>query len=87
MAVRFLGLLPDNERAAHVAIEGLGDHKPELKVAATTALGKMHAASSVAELKKSLSDKEFSVVLAAAHALRELKDAACYEVYYAVLTG
>ena len=26
-------------------------------------------------------------MLAAAHALRELKDPACYEVYYAILTG
>jgi HEAT repeat protein len=38
-------------------------------------------------LKKALSDKEPSVVLAAAHALQVLNDPAGYEVYYAVLTG
>ena len=47
----------------------------------------MRAASSVTELQKALSDKEFGVVLAAAHALRELKHPACHEVYYAILTG
>jgi HEAT repeat protein len=86
-AVRVLGLLPDNDRATQLAEGALRDPKPEVRVAAATALGKMRAASSVAQLKKALSDKEFSVVLAAAHALRELKDPACYEVYYAILTG
>jgi HEAT repeat protein len=86
-AVRVLGLLPDNDRAAQLAKDALRDPQPEVRVAAATALGKMRAASSVAQLKTALSDKEFSVVLAAAHALRELKDPACYEVYYAILTG
>jgi len=86
-AVRVLGLLPDNDRATQLAVDALRDPKPEVRVAAATALGKMRAASSAAQLKKALSDKEFSVVLAAAHALRELKDPACYEVYYAIVTG
>jgi HEAT repeat protein len=86
-AVRVLGLLPDNDRATQLANDALRDPKPEVRVAAATALGKMRAASSIAQLKKALSDKEFSVVLAAAHALRELKDPACYEVYYAIVTG
>ena len=86
-AVRVLGLLPDNDRATQLAKNALRDPKPQVRVAAATALGKMRAASSAAQLKKALSDKEFSVVLAAAHALRELKDPACYEVYYAILTG
>jgi HEAT repeat protein len=79
--VRVLGLLPNNDRATQLATDALRDPKPEVRAAAATALGKMHAPSSVAELKKALSDKQFSVVLAAAHALRELKDPACYEVY------
>lgn len=87
IAVRVLGLLPDDDRATQLAKDALRDPKPEVRVAAATALGKMHAASAIAQLKKALSDKEFSVVLAAAHALRELKDPACYEVYYAILTG
>jgi len=86
-AVRVLGLLPDNNRAIKLAQNALEDPKPEVRVAAATALGKMRAASSIPELKKALSDKELSVVLAAAHALHELKDPACYEVYYAILTG
>jgi HEAT repeat protein len=85
--VRVLGLLPDNDRATQLAQDALQDPKPEVRVAAAIALGKMRAAGSVTQLKKALSDKEFSVVLAAAHALRELKDPACYEVYYAILTG
>lgn len=85
--MRVLGLLPDNDRATQLAQQALQDPKPEVRVAAATALGKMHAASSVTRLKKALSDKKFSVVLAAAHALHELKDPACYEVYYAILTG
>ena len=87
MAVRVLGLLPDNDRATQLAQGALQDSKPEVRVAAATALGKMRAASSIPGLKKALSDKKFSVVLAAAHALHELKDPACYEVYYAILTG
>jgi HEAT repeat protein len=86
-AVRVLGLLPDTDRATELAQGALQDPKPEVRAAAATALGKMHAASSVTLLKKALSDKKFSVVLAAAHALHELKDLACYEVYYAILTG
>lgn len=86
-AVRVLGLVPNDERAVHFAEDALQDPKAEVRAAAATALGHMRAAGSVAELKKALSDKDFSVVLAAAHALHELKDPACYEVYYAILTG
>jgi len=87
VAVRVLGLLPDDDRATQLAQDALQDPKPEVRAAAATALGKMRAASSVTRLKKALSDKKLSVVLAAAHALHELKDPACYEVYYAILTG
>jgi HEAT repeat protein len=87
VAVRVLGLLPDNDRATQLVQDALQDPKPEVRAAAATALGKMRAASSVTRLKKALSDKKFSVVLAAAHALHELEDPACYEVYYAILTG
>ena len=87
VAVRVLGLLPDNDRATQLAQDALQDPKPQVRVAAATALGKMRVASSVTRLKKALSDKKFSVILAAAHAVHELKDPACYEVYYAILTG
>jgi HEAT repeat protein len=42
---------------------------------------------SIPELKKTLSDKDPSVVLTAAHALQVLNDPAGYEVYYEVFTG
>ncbi|HKV78728.1 MAG TPA: HEAT repeat domain-containing protein [Candidatus Sulfotelmatobacter sp.] len=87
IAVRVLSLLPDNHGAIQLAQEALRDPKPEVRVAAATALGKMHALGSVPQLKELLSDRQFSVTLAAANALHELKDPACYEVYYAILTG
>lgn len=87
IAVRVLGLLPNDARAAQLAEAALHDPKPQLRAAAATALGNMRAATSVPALKKALSDKDLSVALAAAHALRQLNDPACYEVYYAILTG
>ena len=87
IAVRVLGLVPNDVRAVQLAEVALRDSNPEVRAAAATALGKMQAAGSVAELKKALSDKELNVVLAAASALHELNDPACYEVYYAILTG
>ena len=87
IGVRVLGLLPDSHRAIQLAQDALRDTNPEVRVAAATALGKMRALSSVPRLKELLSDKQFSVALAAANALHELNDPACYEVYYAILTG
>src|SRR5215472_6720648 len=48
-AVRALGLLPDNDRATQLATDALRDPKSEVRVAGGTALGKMRAASSVAQ--------------------------------------
>jgi len=87
IAVRVLGLVPNDACIAQLAEAALYDPKPEIRAAAATALGKMRAATSVPALKTALSDKDLSVVLAAAHALRQLNDPACYEVYYAILTG
>ena len=47
----------------------------------------MHATGANASLKGALNDKNLSVVMAAAHALRLLNDPACYDVYYEVYTG
>jgi HEAT repeat protein len=87
IAVRVLGLVPNDARVAQLAEAALYDRKPEIRAAAATALGKMRATDSAPALKKVLSDKDLSVVLAAAHALHQLNDPACYEVYYAILTG
>jgi HEAT repeat protein len=86
--VRALGLLRDNSRARATAEEFLKDPKPEVRASAATALGQMHATESIPKLQDALSDQKIPVVMAAANALRELKDAApAYEVYYGLLVG
>jgi HEAT repeat protein len=86
-AVGALGLLRGNQRAMEAAQRALGDEKPEVRAAAATALGQMGSTTSTPKLRKMLSDNEASVVLAAAHALRVLKDPVAYEVFYEMLTG
>jgi len=87
-AVRALGLLFGNSRAQKMAEDALCDPKPEVRAAAATALGQMHAMSSVPLLENALLDTKVPVVMAAAHSLRQLKDdKAAYAVYYDLLTG
>jgi HEAT repeat protein len=86
-AVRVLGLIPDDPHAAELAEKTLKDPNSSVRAAAATALGKMHASAADASLKQALNDKNLSVVMAAAHALRVLNDPACYDVYYEVFTG
>jgi HEAT repeat protein len=86
--IRALGLLKDNARARELAENALKDPKPEVRTAAATALGQMHAGESIPKLEHALSDTKISVVMAAAHSLRELKDdKPAYAVYYDLLTG
>jgi HEAT repeat protein len=83
-----LGLLRDNARARELAENALKDPKPEVRAAAATALGQMHASQSIAKLEHALSDSKVAVVMAAAHSWRELQDAkSAYAVYYDLLTG
>lgn len=85
---RALGLLRDNRRARELAESGLKDNIPEVRAAAATALGQMHASESIPKLQHALDDKKIVVVMAAALALRELKDdKSAYAVYYDLLTG
>lgn len=86
-AIGALGLLLRDPGAAAIAEKALGDHEPEVRVAAARALGEIRFGASVPKLRKALSDKESSVVMAAAHSLILFKDNAGYEVYYAVLEG
>jgi HEAT repeat protein len=86
--VRALGLLRENTRARATAEDSLKDPKPEVRASAATALGQMHATESIPKLQDALSDQKIAVVMAAANALRELKDnASAYEVYYDLLMG
>ena len=86
-AVNALGLLSANREAEGMAIEALGDDKYNVRTAAATALGLMHAVHAVPQLEKALDDDEPAVVLAAANSLMLLKDNRAYDVYYDVLTG
>jgi HEAT repeat protein len=86
-AVNALGLLSANREAEGMAIEALGDDKYNVRSAAATALGVMHAVHAVPQLEKALDDDEPAVVLAAANSLMLLKDNRAYDVYYDVLTG
>lgn len=86
-AVRVLALIPDDPQAVELAENALKDPSAPVRAAAATALGQMHAAAADPDLRLALKDKDLSVVMAAAHALRLLNDSACYEAYYAILTG
>jgi HEAT repeat protein len=86
--IRALGLLRGDPHARALAEAALTDDKPEVRIAAATALGQMRATESVPKLQKLLSDEKVGVVMAAAHSLRDLKDnTSAYAVYYDVLTG
>jgi HEAT repeat protein len=86
--IRALGLLSHDTRARELAQNALTDPKPEVRAAAATALGQMHAKESIPQLEQALRDKKIPVVMAAAHSLRELKDdKSAYAVYYDLLTG
>ena len=86
-AIRVLGLIPDDPHAVELAEAALKDKNGSVRTAAATSLGQMHAAGANASLKEALNDKNLSVVMAAAHALRLLNDPACYDVYYEVYVG
>lgn len=86
--VRALGLLQENTHARELAESALTDKNPDVRTAAATALGQMHATESIPKLEQALADKKVAVVMAAAHSLRELKDdKLAYGVYYDLLTG
>ena len=87
LAIRVLGLMPNDAKALRLAETALADDKPEVRAAAATALGDMKSRSSVPKLKKALDDTDPAVALAAAHALDEMHDESAFEVYYQVLTG
>jgi HEAT repeat protein len=87
MAVRALGVLPDNLRAAGLAEVALKDSKAEVRAAAAATLGRMHSLASIPLLKQALKDKDVHVSFAAASALLSLGDSTGYVVYYEVLIG
>jgi HEAT repeat protein len=81
-------LLKGNAEAEKLAIAALKDQKDDVRAAAATALGSMHAVHAKDPLEAALDDKNPAVVLAAANSLLLLKNADfAYDVYYGVLTG
>jgi HEAT repeats len=87
-AIKALGLLTGNTEAEKLATAALKDEKGDVRAAAATALGNMHAARAKQVLEAALDDSEPAVVLASANSLLLLKDADfAYDVYYGVLTG
>jgi HEAT repeat protein len=87
IAIRVLGLMPNDAKALRLAEKALSDDKSEVRSAAAAALGDMKARSSIPKLREVLDDQEPSVALAAAHALILMHDDDAYEVYYEVLNG
>jgi HEAT repeat protein len=81
-------MLTGNTKAEQLALKALADEKPDVREAATAALGGLKEKSSIPELKQVIqSDKEATVVLGAARALIAMNDPFGYGVFYAVLTG
>ena len=87
MAIRVLGLMPNNTKARTLAERALSDDKPEVRSAAAAALGDMKSRISISKLRAALDDKDPSVTLTAAHSLDLMHHDSAYEVYYEVLTG
>jgi HEAT repeat protein len=86
-AVRALALLPAHAEALRAARAALSDCRPAVRAAAASVLGQMASSDLIPELRQMLEDKDPSVVVAAANALRKLKDPTATEVYYELLTG
>ncbi len=87
VAIRVLGLVPNNARARKLAEHALVDEKPEVRSAAAVALGDMNAKSSIPKLREALDDSDVSVALAAAHALHLMHDSSAYGLYFEILSG
>ena len=87
-AVTALGLMKGNAEAEKLATAALKDEKGDVRAAAATALGSMHAVHAKDPLEAALDDKDPAVVLAAANSLLLLKNTDfAYDIYYGVLTG
>jgi HEAT repeat protein len=86
-AIKALSLLPGNRRAETFALRAMSDKNFRVRAAAASTLGELRVSKAAPALRSALSDKEAPVVLAAAHALYELKDPSAYNIYYAILMG
>ena len=86
-AVKALSLLEGNRQAIRLSLRAMRDKNPQVRAAAASTLGELHATATVPALRAAVSDKDASVMLAATHALFVLKDPMAFEIYYAILMG
>lgn len=87
-AVRALGLVDKDPKAADFALKALSDKSSDVRAAAADALGQMKAKQAAPKLAEVIEkEQEVSVVMASARSLVALGDPLGYNVYYAVLTG
>jgi HEAT repeat protein len=88
-AVRVLGLMTNDPQAPELAMQALGDPKPEVRAAAADALGDLNYQPARPKIREILvrNDEDPLLVLACARALLKLGDEEAYAVYYAILTG
>ena len=86
-AAQALGVIKDDPEAERLAIKALSDERPEVRASGAAALGDIGEKSAIPELYKMFTDKDVTVILAAARSLLDLGDKRGYNVYYAILTG
>ena len=86
-AVKALSLLEGNRQAIRFTLRAMRDKNPQVRAAAASTLGQLHATATLPALRAAVSDKDASVMLAATHALFVMKDPLAYEIYYAILMG
>src|SRR5437016_7270673 len=67
IGIRALGLIRGNAHARELAEAALEDSKPEVRIAAATALGQMRATQSIPKLQKLLSEDRKSTRLNSSH--------------------
>ena len=81
--------MTNDPQAPLLAMQALGDPKPEVRAAAADALGELKYEPARPKIREILHNNEEdpSLVLACARALLELGDEEAYAVYYAILTG
>ncbi|MCC7015980.1 MAG: HEAT repeat domain-containing protein, partial [Rhodospirillales bacterium] len=86
-ALSALGLLGQDEQAAHLARQAMRTKDPEVRQSAIAALGEMQCRDAIPQLKLALDDGNEQVGLAAAKALANMGDMSGRDIFKRLLTG
>ena len=86
-ALHAMGVMRPEPQTIKMLEGAMDDKSPEVRVAAASSLGEMHATSSIPRLQAAVDDKDFGVSVAAAAALVMMKNDAGYDADYEMLTG